>query len=238
MYKVITHAIREEHFDHPMMAEMAINRGNIAPRTNGLSSAISQYDSHLAQMYRNQARTEFEAYLIYVRDYVVSVFNGGEDTAAIEQRIAQQAKSIAGLLQPYYGDEVAAVAEARLLDYTKHVLAVLQAIKTGSDKDAAKLKLKQTIETVAGTFSSVNPRWPLSAVAEYLTKFADAVIEQGMARKSKNWAADLDALTEARVGLLNGNYNIMPVYHSFAEVFSKGVISAFPERFTDYRIVY
>lgn len=238
MYKVITHAIREEHFDHPMMAEMAMNKGNVLPKTNGLSSVISHYDSPLAQMYRSQVRTEFEAYLIYVRDYVVSVFNGGEDTAAIEQRIAKQAKSIAKLLESYYGEEVADAAEAKLLDYTKHVLAVLQSVKNGSGKDEAELKLKQTIETVASTFASVNPRWPAPAVSEHLTKFADAVVRQGVARKAKDWAADLAALTAARVCLLNGNYDVMPVYHSFAEIFSKGVIAAFPDRFTDFRIVY
>lgn len=238
MYKVITHAIREEHFDHPIMAEMAMSKGNIAPRTNNLSSVISHYDSPLAQMYRSQVRTQFEAYLIYVRDYVVSVFNGGEDTAAIEQRIIKQANAIAQLLEPYYGAEIAAAAEAKLLDYTKHVLAVLQAMRSGSGISEAELKLKQTIEDVAGTFASVNPRWSAPVVSEHLTKFADAVVKQGIARKSKDWAADLEALTRARVCLLNGNYETVPAYHSFAEIFSKGVISAFPDRFTDFRIVY
>lgn len=238
MYKIITHAIREEHFDHPMTAEMAMGRGNIMPKTSNLSSAIGQYDSPLAQMYMSQVRTEFEAYLIYVRDCVLSMFNGGEDLTAIEQRIVKQANAIAMLLTPYYGAEVAAAAEALLIDYTKHVLAVLQAVKSGSGISEAELRLRQTIDKVGETFATVNSRWPAAVVSKYLTKFADAVVKQGMARKVKDWAADLEALTYARKCWLNGDYSTMPVYHSFAEVFSKGVISAFPERFSEYRVQY
>lgn len=237
MYKVITHAIREEHFDHPMTAEMAMTRGNVMPRGSNVSSIVNYYTTSPALIFRGHVRSQFETYLFYIRNYVLSAFNGAEDLAAIEKSILDHTKKIAKLLDPYYSEEVVAAAAAKLADYSKHVVAVVQAIKTDSGVSDAEQKLKQTITDVATTFHSVNPYWPTIAVADYLTRIAEAVVKQSRARKSKNWAADMEALEQAQIWLLSGNSDT-PGYPSFSEVFAKGVISAFPDKFSDFKVIY
>ena len=237
MYKVITHAIREEHFDHPMMAEMAMAKGNIMPRGSNVSAIVNYYNTPLSLIFRGQARSHFETYLFHLRNYVLSAFNGGEDLAEIEKKIVDHVTALAKMLDPYYSQEVVAAAAAKLTDYSKHVLAVVQAIKSDSGVSDAEQKLKLSIASVAETFHSVNPYWPTITVADYLTRFAEAVAKQARARKAKNWAADMEALEQAQMWLLSGNTST-PGYPSFAEVFSKGVISAFPDKFADFKIIY
>lgn len=237
MYKVITHAIREEHFDHPMMAEMAMTRGNVVPKGSNVSAIVNYYTTPLALLFRGHARSHFETYLFHVRNYVLSAFNGAEDLATIEKSILDHTTKMAKLLDPYYSEAVVAAAATKLADYSKHVLAVLQAVKADSGISDAEQKLQQTITDVATTFHSVNPYWPAITVADYLTRIAEAVIKQGRARKSKNWAEDMAALEQAQMWLLSGNSDT-PGYPSFSDVFAKGVISAFPDKFLDFKVIY
>jgi hypothetical protein len=237
MYKIITHTIKEEHFDHPMTAEAAMTRGNVMPKTAGTSSVINQLSTTLALVYRSRVRSQFETYLFHIRNYVLSAFNGGEDLAAVEKNIVSHAKVMAMLLSPYYSDEVVEAAEAKLVDYSKHLLAVVQAIKSDSGVADAEAKLTQVIKVVADTFESVNSYWPSSAVNDHLTKFANSVAKQARARKSKNWAEDMEALAASQMCWLSGDLGV-PGYLSFAEVFARGVILEFPQKFADFRIVY
>lgn len=236
MYKIITHAIREEHFDHPMMAEMAI-RGNISPKGSNVAAIVNYYNTPLSLIFRGHVRSHFETYLFYLRNYVLSAFNGAEDLAVIEKSILDHLVKISKLLDPYYNQEIVTAAAAKLTDYSKHIMALLQAIKSDSGVSDAEQKLKQTISAVAETFHNVNSHWPTVAVAEYLTKFAEAVAKQGRARKSKSWTEDMAALEQAQIWLLSGNSDT-PGYPGFSEVFSKGIISAFPDKFADFKVIY
>lgn len=237
MYKVITHAIREEHFDHPMMAEMAMTRGNVMPRGSNVSAIVNYYNTPLSLIFRGAARSHFETYLFHIRNYVLSAFNGAEDLVAIEKSILDHTTKIAKLLDPYYSEDIVAAAAAKLADYSKHVVALVQAVKTDSRVSEAEQKLKQTITDVATTFHSVNPYWPTITVADYLTRISDSVVKQARARKSKNWAEDMEALEQAQMWLLSGNSDT-PGYPSFSEVFARGVISAFPDKFSDFKVIY
>ena len=134
MYKVITHTITEEHFNHPSIVEHALTRGNIHPKmsTSIVSNAIINYDTLAASNYRNLVRSLLETYVADVRSAVVSIMGSGEDTGIVENKLHQTITEIADrVLKPYYSSDVVSKIEQHLKGYTVSLLDIAKSEKSG-----------------------------------------------------------------------------------------------------------
>ena len=102
MYKVITHTIKEEHFDHPLAIEAVngVKNGNGLSNgnSNGVVSStssmlvpgtVSVFNTESAVKFRMDNRTIWARYLWRLRSYIVSALDGAEDLAVVEDQLFQ-----------------------------------------------------------------------------------------------------------------------------------------------------
>lgn len=252
VYKLITHTIKEEHFDHPLALE-AINgvklngayanyngNGNGNPNGNGVvvtetamyvPGTISVFNTEPAVTWRMDQRTIWARYLWRLRNYITSALHNGEDLAVVEEQLFQNIDEIGDSVRPYYG----LVASKQLAQYMRSfvltVLDIVQTLKKGGNIDALVKKVDTELDDFANFAQKANPQnWPAETVKAIFGKVLQAWIEQVRARVSKNWPADIEAVDTAHRIILAGQYDGTP---AFSDIFAKGIIMQFPDRFTE-----
>jgi len=228
MYKVITHTITEEHFNHPSIVEHALTRGNIHPKmsTSIVSNAIINYDTLAASNYRNLVRSLLETYVADVRSAVVSIMGSGEDTGIVENKLHQTITEIADrVLKPYYSSDVVSKIEQHLKGYTVSLLDIAKSEKSGRNVTEFENTLKQHTEELAMMLNTVNQLWSREEMLNYYTWYSQAVKDQIRNRKSKNWASDQEAYDYGRNVMLSGKFP------GYSQVLAKGVIAQHADRF-------
>lgn len=248
VYKLITHTIKEEHYDHPI-ALQAINgtklngayaayNGNGNP--NGVvvtetemfvPGTVSVFNTEPAVTWRMDQRTIWARYLWRLRNYITSALHNGEDLAVVEEQLFQNIDEIGDSVRPYYG----LVASKQLAQYMRSfvltVLEIVQTLKEGGNIDALTKKVDAKLDEFAAFAEKANPQhWPAATVKAIFGKVLQAWIEQVRARVSKNWPADIEAVDTAHRIILAGQFDGTP---AFSDIFAKGIIMQFPDRFTE-----
>jgi hypothetical protein len=234
MYKVITHTIKEEHFDHPMTAEAGMSiHGNTSPKIGhmAVNSSYPRNDpttSSKAVEFRMAARNLLDKYIWRLRAYIVSAIEGSDDMALIESEVFKVISSISSVVEAYYGKD-AATEFKRLLDaFSIPLIEEARSIRAGRSINNFENRVETSINDLAEFLSMANPaNWPKAAVKVIFTKLAKSFTDQAKARKAKNWMDDIVALDQAQKIILVGDESMPP----FAEIFAKGIISVFPEKF-------
>ncbi len=235
MYKKITHQIVEEHFDHPVLAEAAANVGcNLIPMSGHFSTHIPQaapksINSDSGIQFRQQVHNYFSDCAAIVRNYIVSAIAGGEDQAVIEDQLFKFISTIGGVVQPYYGEEVAVTVNNMFKDLFTNLVDAIKLVKAGKDTAAAMEKVYAIVGAFASAAHGLNPEyWPESAVNKAWTDIVNAWLAQAVARQKKDWSSDLLAAQNLNMALLSGTAEYSP---GFSDVFATGIIRQFPRRF-------
>lgn len=257
VYKLITHTIKEEHFDHPMALE-AINgvklngngtmqynngytNGNGNPNGNTPESmtvteyfvpgSCSVFNTESAVKWRMDQRTIWARYLWRLRNYIVSALHNGEDLAVVEEQLFQNIDEIGDSIRPYYG-LVASKQLAQLMrSFVLTMLNIVQALKKNNDSEVSSLgvKFKNEVSEFAKFLENLDPTdWPAEVVEKIFGEVAIAWQNQARARIAKNWPVDIDAVDTAHRIILAGQDDGTP---AFSDVFARGVILKFPTRF-------
>lgn len=233
MYKIITHTIREEHYDHPATAEYALtgqgtNMGNAMPKISQVTRSDA-FNSPASIAFTQAVRTVFEQYVGTLRNYIVSASGTGEEMPILEEKLYTVSKGLENVVKEYYGDAAGVAFAEKFRAYTVGLLELIKAEKSGSAKAVtdAEANLKNKIGEIAAFLNMANAAWPQATVIEYLDKFHVAEHEQTKARKDKRWADDQTAADTAHNLFVSGA-KTMP---AFADVVAKGVIMQYPARF-------
>jgi hypothetical protein len=253
VYKVVTHTIKEEHFDHPLAlaaingvklnGDYANSNGNYNGNPNGNSNGsvvtetaifvpgtMSIFNTDSAIEFRMAARTIFARYLWRLRSYIVSALDGSEDLAVVEEQLFQNIDEIGDSVRPYYG----LVASKQLSQLMRAMvlteLDIVQTLKKNQPIDQLQQEFKTQVVEFAAFLESANPKnWPADVVIKIFGRIVDSWIEEARARISKNWPADIEAVDTAHRIMLAGQDDGTP---AFSDIFAKGIIMQFPDRFT------
>lgn len=244
MYKVITHTIKEEHFDHPLAIEAVnvVKNGNSLSNgnTNGVVAStssmlvpgtVSMFNTDTAVKFRMDNRTIWARYLWRLRSYIVSALDGAEDLAVVEEQLFQNIDEIGDSIRPYYG----LVASKKLSQLMRAMvlteLDIVQALKKSQPIDELQKKFTEQVVELAKFLEEVNPKhWPVSAVEKTFGRAVENWIEQARARITKNWPADIEAVDTAHRIILAGQDDGTP---AFSDIFATGIIMQFPDRFVE-----
>lgn len=254
LYRVVTHTIREEMVDQPPPAfqelapapastaavwcptgptgpapsPMHSSRG--APGTNAIYTT-SIYNTESAVAWRMLARTTWARYLWRMRNYVISQLDGGEDTNFVEAQLFQDIDEIADSLKPFYG-LVASKQVAQLMRaFVLTEIDIVKAVKNRQSIEPLKARHTQQVEEFAAFLNSANSRhWPRDAVLKIFGQLMNCWQQEAVARQAKDWARDVEAVDRGHRIVLAGQDDGTP---AFSEIFAKGVIAQFPDRFVD-----
>ena len=246
MYKVVTHTIKEEHFTHPVTVEHALltkntghgnvypimssTCGNVYPITSNISNLRTPALMSIRDTFRANIKDLINNYVTALRSIIVSIFNGGEDLAILDEELKKTISALTDAIKVVYGQTTnsatVALFEQHMLDFTNNLIDIAKAHKSNASTVDLEAKLSQKIESFSNFLFEFNMReWSKSALYNYLLQFSDAFKNQIVARKAKNWAEDQLQLKNAYNIFVNGSAgNLIP----FAYYFADGIIMQFP----------
>jgi hypothetical protein len=236
MYKKITHNIMEEHFAHPLAADLKkkVEKLNPAPIPvkPTLKSTIMITPENQLHMHSH----EFFGKLVWgIRNYIISDLATAPDAAYIKSRLLKDIKDLGTILTTYYSKKIGDDAVQHLTAFANVVTELVIAAKAGKDITKLTASAFGHLDDLASVISVANPaHWPEAVVKEFLHTYFTHVIEQVTARIKKDWDADMVASTKGSNVLTSGpvSEGILKGMPDFANVFAEGIIKQFPQVFT------
>lgn len=239
MYKVITHTIREEHYNHPDLARIAMgNVGSVELGANvswhGNSYAVTSvitdpYHSPRATEYRMEAKTLFEQYNSSTRSYINDCIDVTGNIAIDEAQAIKAVNDLTYIIEPYYWTAKTEPFKKAFTEYTETVFSMVRDVRDGKDLTAADTMLKDKTQALAVAFSAMDPlSWSVNSMTKLLDLLNKSFNDQATTRKAKDWTANNTAGQDTYKILVQGQDDGTP---PLWEIFSKGVIVKFPRRF-------
>lgn len=218
MYKVITHTIREEHFNHPITANVALR---------GPNQVVDPFTTTSAMKYRDAARTAAYKWLASVRSYVTST--NAAETDVLKEEVKKSSMDLVttlfnGYLQPAVLTNVTNAFES----YYKAILSSIDAVKTKQDVPGARDRAKTAAEDLAMMLSRLSRSWPMAALEDSFVNIAKEFANQAEYRAANQYPADIASTTMTEGLLISGAQNGA---QSLIDLVTKGIILLYSMRF-------
>ena len=235
MYKKITHNITEEHFAHPIAAELKKKIDKLTPQPVVNPKATITITPE-TQMHMHSHEL-FGKIVWGVRNYLTSALSGADDAAYILSRLLKDIKELSPILTTYYSKKVGDDAVRHLSAFVSLLPEIVSAAKAGKDITTTPISAPAIghLDELATVISAANvEHWPLAVVKEYLHVYFTHVADQIISRVKKDWETDLAESTKANNVLASGPVTdgILKGMPDFANVFAEGIIKQFPKLFT------
>ena len=227
MYKKITHHIVEEHFDHPIAAELKsrIDKTNKTTPINKKNNTkpkgyIEVYDCS-SEKTQKDSISYWSQLAWRIRSLVVSITSGSTDIDSLKTQLVADIDNISNIVSLCYGKEAASQFKTLFIAVALSLADVLVKIKNDEDTTDAMKILADDTKSLGDFLESANSLWPSTAVVDILTQVENSYIMQAISRMKKEW--------EAADSAADGAYNILVVKQengnsSFADIFSSGII--------------
>ena len=237
MYKVITHNITEEHYDHPAALEMLgiirhgnvkLDGGNVRTVSKTIKSTVN--DPALANITRRNVQGMFAHYSGRMRDLIIAVGNGSADQATLSQAVNAAATAITSNYASYYPTATSATFTQNFMDFTSSASGIVAGIYAG---DTVPPTASQTLNTtsinnLAILLATTSPSsYTLDSAVTMLANISRFWQDQATARKAANWPADITAAASAEDTIISGNANTS----SLANQYVNALFLDWPNRF-------
>lgn len=226
MYKKITHTIVEEHFDHPMAAEIKDRMENCSPSTPAMAVNFGQ-----AIKFRLDARNYFSALQTKVRNLIIDLVEPKDEatTAVKLADVVDIINRLGSVAATYYGTSAGNELATLLKDFALAAADHVKVLKANGDATAAKTKCAEAVAAIAKFLSTANPDfWPAKTVTTIFTDYSDALLSQAAALIKKDAPAALDAENLQHDVIMGNRMGRI----GLADVFATGIIRQFPDQFS------
>jgi len=243
MYKKITHDIVEEHYDHPaalpdhMRAQLGPDAMLPGAAVPGVLPPLPIFViNERTLIFRMDSRTLWTRYALGMVNFSVSDFGNLSSTGKVEANLSRNASAVGNYFVPYYGITAGTKIGTLLSAICKNGTKVVSAVKNGSrDLDVYREIWARESRNMAEYFNELNPnQYPEDLIAEMLISLTNFWIEDFVARKDDDFAADQIALDNIlKVAVIGIPDHANKGYSSLADILSRGIISQFPLSFAD-----
>jgi hypothetical protein len=211
MYKKITHTITEEHFGHPVGAEIKKHVDKMKSANMPSSSQFKQDVLSWFTNFNNKAQTIID-----------SMTDSKLDTAAIEADLFDQIDALGNELKNYYGIEAGERLNAQMRNAAVSLLRLVFLVKNNLDiKDVVTNRFDGVITgEILRLLYDINNDWNFTALRPTVETMWTAWIDRAKAKKANNDTAAATALNAAK-----------EAFTKFANTLADGVVKQHPEMF-------
>ena len=211
MYKKITHTITEEHFDHPIAAEIKKHVDKMKSANMPSAAQFKQDVLSWFTNFNNKAQTIIDG-----------MTDSKLDTALVEADLFDQIDALGNELKNYYGVEAGERMNAQIRNAAVSLLRLVFLVKNNLDiKDVVKNRFDGVITgEILRLLYDINNDWNFTTVRPSIEALWTAWIEKTKAKKDGNESAATAATTAAQTAFAN-----------FANILSDGVVKQYPEMF-------
>jgi hypothetical protein len=237
MYKKITHNIVEEHFAHPIAAELKKKVDKMSPAGAPPYKQKSKIAAATPEAMLYLAANELVGKLTWgIRNYLISALSGIDDAEYIQTRLLKDITDFGPVLTTYYSKKIGDDSVMHLTEFAKVFVEIVSTAKAGKDISKLVTTALGHLDELATVLGNANPKfWPKEVVKEYLNQFATHVLEEITARMKKDWEADTIASMKANDIMMSGpiTEGVLKGMPDFANVFASGIIRQFPNIFPE-----
>jgi hypothetical protein len=232
MYKLVTHNIKEEHYDHP-----AVLPGHVksAMASAGIEAPLpGAVINERTMIFRMDSRTLWTRYALGMINYSVSDLGALPNTDKVEANLVRNSAAVGNYFIPYYGITAGTKIGDLLAVMCKNGVRVVDSLKSGSkDIEVFKDIWYKEAMALAEYLNELNPsQYPTDLILEMLVNLTNFWIDDFRARIAGDFAADAIALDNIlKVAVIGIPNHVNKGYSSIADILSRGVIAQFPLSF-------
>jgi len=235
MYKKITHEIVEEHFDHPIAADIKQMYEMSPGITKNL--LVKQWPP-LPQRFQFQTaiRNQFAKLNNDIRNVIVSDVANSEDHSFNMGNLNKTVLEFTELIKSYTDTKTADAIVKNLMDFTDNFILIIDGIKKGQIYDTVKTSAITDFTNFLqqGTVNSWIGGGGVIPANTYADTYIAELIKQVVSRLQKNWSDDGIAAEKARNIISAGG----PIYgtpfnnnQDMSTIFANSIINQFPNKF-------
>lgn len=237
MYKKISHNIVEEHFEHPATLPSGMLATPI-PTPVKAGQLPSYVMNEETMQFRMDCRVAWSKWVYSMLNYSISLNGNLSGTDQVKGRVHKNAVALGDFMIPYYGLTASRAFVTALIaidDVGMHYVEALK--KKASEAEIAKIvdSWKPYIADIAKIFNELNPSyWPEATVSDIFVGVVQGWQDQLTARAKGDIVADEIAIDYLNKLVVTGvPQNTVNSFSSLADVFSRGIVAQFPDRFAD-----
>jgi hypothetical protein len=231
MYKKITHEIVEEHFDHPMAADIKqmAESASVLP-VKGWPPLPQRYQ------FQSAIRNQFTKLNNDIRNVIVSDLANSEDLTFNKDNLNKTVLEFVELVKSYTDTKTADAIVKNLMDFINNFILIIDSIKKGQMYDTLKTSAITDFTNFLqqGTVNSWISGGGVIPANTYADTYIAELIKQVMSRLQKNWNDDSMSAEKARIISSSSG----PIYETpfngsqdMSTIFSNSVINQFPTKF-------
>ena len=219
MYKKITHTITEEHFDHPIAAEIKRVIGDTKNRPMmAMPTVVS------ATQFKSDIANYFTAVDTQLKAIISNIASGNTDAVtAAEDELFRIVDTWGNLSKPYYGTEFGEKINQIMRTLALTMIVITKNLRDGLDITNWVTRLSYP---VAGDLTQLltnynNTQWQYNTINGVLTKLTTNLVDTAKAIVSKDAATASVASDSVKAEL-----------ELLAKTFADGVIQQHPNLFS------
>ena len=235
MYKKITHEIVEEHFDHPIAADIK-QMSEISPMIT--KNLLVKEWPPLPQRYQFQSaiKSQFTKLDTDLRNIIVSKMANSEDLSFNMDNLNKTVLEFIELIKSYTDTKTADAIVKNLMDFTNNFIQIIDNVKKGQTYDTFKSSAIADFTNFLqqGTVNFWTSGGGNIPAGIYSDTYIAELIKQVMSRFEKKWSDDGIAAEKAR-NIISAT---APIYgppfngrQDIGTIFANSVIAQFPNKF-------
>jgi hypothetical protein len=232
MYKLVTHNIKEEHYDHPAVLPGHVK---LAMASAGIEAPLpGAVINERTMIFRMDSRTLWTRYALGMINYSVSDLGALPNTDKVEANLVRNSAAVGNYFIPYYGITAGTKIGDLLAVMCKNGVKVVDSLKSGSkDIEVFKDIWYKEAMALAEYLNELNPsQYPTDLILEMLVNLTNFWVDDFRARIAKDFAADAIALDNIlKVAVIGIPDHANKGYSSIADIMSRGIIAQFPLSF-------
>lgn len=142
-----------------------------------------------------QMNLVWEQHIMWTRMLLISIAENLKDLDATQERLLRNPKDIAEIFRKYYGNAVANRVQQLLTEHLVIGKDLIVALKNKDQEQAEILNTKwyQNADTMAETFSNINPFYPREEIRKMLYEHLKLTTDEVNSRLQGNYAEDIKA---------------------------------------------
>jgi len=190
MYKKITHAIMEEHYDHPALAVEAMQQRHTG---TGMNDLLGLAVIPPLTRFKFQSQRDWYQYLWYLNESIHAIMLA--DNTKIDATLQQllfSAAQVASISRGVFGIDSSILVNNDLTAVTQDYINIIKAVKAGTSTDTLKATLAQDISTLSNDLSSLNPNvWNTATITTSFNNLLNLILAQIASITAGDWLGEI-----------------------------------------------
>ena len=184
-------------------------------------AAAAGYNQATAAL-RMAMRANWDAHVLWTREYIVSVAAGIPDTELVAERLLKVQDGLGDLVRPYYGADAADQLSGQFKQHVRLGVAIVNAAQAGDTALRTSLTWKwhTNADSIADFLATVNPHWTDRGLLTLLKDYLRLTIAEMTDRLGYDYAAsitDFDRIYTQAMKL--------------SDALTAGIVKQFPAKF-------